>query len=147
MASPIEAQVILCDAAQADPTGKVHMLGAGWSIAPTPVPPHALAIMLRIPWDRANQQIAMHAILLTADGSPVTLGEPQQEIRHDATIEVGRPPGVAPGTMLPASLAITVPPLPLNPGRYEWSVQVAEHNFHAAFQVVNPPQIGATLTF
>lgn len=29
MASPVEAMLILCDAAVSDPTGKVHMLGAG----------------------------------------------------------------------------------------------------------------------
>ena len=135
MASPIEAQVILCDAAQADPTGKMHMLGAGWSVTTTPTPPHALAIMLRIPWDRANQQIDVSAVLVDADGQPIVLGEPQQQIRQDAKVEVGRPPGVAAGSLLPASFAVTVPPLPLQPGRYQWRVKIAETEFTASFQV------------
>jgi hypothetical protein len=135
VASPIEAQFILCDAAQADPTGKVHMLGAGWSVTSSPTPPHALALLLRIPWDRANQKIQVRAVLEDADGHPVTLGEPPHELRHNAEVEVGRPPGVAPGTMLPATLAISVPPLPLRPGRYQWRAEVAEQTLHASFQV------------
>jgi hypothetical protein len=29
MTSPLDIKLILCDAAQADPNGKVHILGAG----------------------------------------------------------------------------------------------------------------------
>jgi len=36
MASSLDITLILCDAAQADPNGNVHMLGVGWSITPTP---------------------------------------------------------------------------------------------------------------
>lgn len=139
MASPIEAQFILCDAAQADPSGKMHMLGAGWSVTHTPTPPHALAIMLKIPWDRANQKIEVSAVLENGDGSVVTLGDPPLPVRQAAQVEVGRPPGVAAGSMLPASFAVNVPPLPLAPGRYEWRVRVAEEEFAASFQVL-PPQ-------
>jgi hypothetical protein len=135
VASPIEAQFILCDAAQADPSGKVHMLGAGWSVTSSPTPPHALALLLRIPWDRANQKIQVRTVLEDADGHPVALGEPPQELRQNAEVEVGRPPGVAPGTPLPATLAISVPPLPLRPGRYQWRAEVADQSFHASFQV------------
>lgn len=141
MASPIEAQFILCDAAQADPSGKMHMLGAGWSMTHTPTPPHALAIMLRIPWDRANQQIQVSAVLEDGDGKPVLLGTPPVPLRQDAQVEVGRPPGVAPGSMLPASFAVNVPPLPLTPGRYEWRVRVAEQESTASFQVLPQPQV------
>ena len=73
MASPLEAQVILCDAAVADPGGKVHMLGAGWSMTGSPTAPQAVAVLMKIPWDRANQKIPMALRLLDADGKPVKL--------------------------------------------------------------------------
>ncbi|MGH3741942.1 MAG: hypothetical protein ACRDT1_11480, partial [Micromonosporaceae bacterium] len=58
MAAPVEAQLILCDSAQTDASGgKVHMLGAGWSITSTPAAPHAVVVLAKIPWDRANQKI------------------------------------------------------------------------------------------
>lgn len=139
MASPIEAHVILCDAAQAEPTtGKMHMLGAGWSVTTTPTGPHALAIMLRIPWDRSNQKIEVRAKLVDSDGEPVELGSPKQQIGQDFVVEVGRPPGVAPGSMLPASFAVTVPPLPLALGRYQWRVAVADQEFAISFEVIQP---------
>jgi hypothetical protein len=53
MASPVLAKLILCDYAVADPAGKVHMLGAGWSLTSSPTPPHAVVVLMKIPWDRA----------------------------------------------------------------------------------------------
>ena len=49
MASPLEVHLILCDAAQAE-SGKVHMLGAGWSITGSPSAPHAVAVLIKVPW-------------------------------------------------------------------------------------------------
>ena len=49
----IEAQLLLCDAAVADQAGKLHMLGAGWSVTSSPTSPQAVAVLLKIPWDRA----------------------------------------------------------------------------------------------
>lgn len=71
MASPIEATVLLCDAAQADPSGKLHMLGAGWSITSSPTAPSAVAVLLQIPWDRANQKLRIQLQLENADGDHV----------------------------------------------------------------------------
>jgi hypothetical protein len=120
MASPLEVQIILCDAAQADPSGKVHMLGAGWSMTSSPTT-HAVALLIGIPWDRANQRLPMKLSLLDSDGQPVEFETPQgpARIENVASIEVGRPPGVAPGSTLSAGFALNVPPIPLKPGRYE----------------------------
>lgn len=136
MASPVEAHLILCDAAVAEQTGKLHMLGAGWTAMRSPIPPHAVAIMVKIPWDRANQKIHLVVSLLTGDGKPVQIGPERSQIRQEADIEVGRPPGIAHGTMLPASLAINVPPLQLPPGRYEWRLEIAETQVAESFQVI-----------
>ena len=77
--------------------------------------------------------------MLEADGSPVTVPTPDEPITigADAEIEVGRPPGLAPGSMLDASFALNIPSLPLAPGRYEWRLTLADQEFTASFTVRN----------
>jgi hypothetical protein len=138
MGSPIEAQMLLCDAAVADAAGKLHMLGAGWSMTSSPTSPQAVAVLLKIPWDRANERLTMVLRLLDPDGRPVAVGTPEggvQEVTMGGAIEAGRPPGVAPGSQLDAALAFNVPSLPLAPGRYQWRLDVADDTFTASFQV------------
>lgn len=119
----VSVTLLLCDAAQAV-AGKLYILGAGWrDIKPppgTPIP-MALAMMISVPWDMANQSIELDTRLLTAAGEPVDLGEGPVQAR--ATIEVGRPPGVEPGTSLDTSLALNTGLLPLPPGSYVWHVE------------------------
>jgi hypothetical protein len=137
MASPVEVQIILCDAAVADPTGKVHMLGAGWSVTTSPTPPQAVAVLVKVPWDRANQRLGIRLQLVDSDGAAVLLETPQgqQGITTEGELEVGRPPGVAPGSLLDASFVVSLQPLPLPPGRYQWRLDVSEQTFAASFQV------------
>jgi hypothetical protein len=137
MASPVEAQIILCDAAVADPSGKVHMLGAGWSVTTTPTAPQAVAVLMKIPWDRANQRLPMALRLLDADGKPVSVEGPDglQMIESRGEVEVGRPPGLAHGSPIDASFALNVQSMPLPPGRYEWRLELADQTFGASFQV------------
>lgn len=130
--------MLLCDAAVADPGGKLHMLGAGWSMTGSPTSPQAVAVLLKIPWDRANERLTLSLRLLDQDGRQVTVGTPDgaQPVTMDGEIETGRPPGVAPGSLLDAALAFTVPSLPLPPGRYQWRLDVAEDTFTTSFQVL-----------
>jgi hypothetical protein len=132
--------VLLCDAAVADPAGKLHMLGAGWSLTSSPTSPQAVAVLLKIPWDRANEQLGLVLRLLDSDGRPVVLATPDggQEVTMTGGIEAGRPPGVTRGSPLDAALAFSVPSLPLPPGRYQWRLEVAEDAFAVSFQVVAP---------
>jgi len=105
----IEAQMLLCDAAVADQGGKLHMLGAGWSITSSPTSPQAVAVLLKIPWDRANERLALMLRLVDDDGRPVAVAttEGSQELTMGGDIETGRPPGVTPGLsgVTPARLA------------------------------------------
>ena len=135
----IEAQLLLCDAAVADPGGKLHMLGAGWSMTGSPTSPQAVAVLLKIPWDRANERLQLVLRLVDPDGAPVvvTTAEGPQEVTMGGDIETGRPPGVTPGSQLDAALAFTVPSLPLPPGRYQWRLDVADDTFTASFQVID----------
>lgn len=134
----IEAQLLLCDAAVADQGGKLHMLGAGWSITSSPTSPQAVAVMLKIPWDRANERLALMLRLLDDDGRPVAVAttDGTQELTMGGDIETGRPPGVTPGSQLDAGLVFNVPSLPLPPGRYQWRLEVADDTFTSSFQVV-----------
>jgi hypothetical protein len=144
MASPIEITLVLCDAAQIDvASGKVHMLGAGWSRTSSPTAPSAVVVMLGIPWDRTNQKIHVILELADADGTPVEVPGPfggNARVRIEADVEAGRPPGVAEGVTLEANLAPTIPPLPLPPGRYTWNLQVgSDQSAQRSFAVDPPP--------
>jgi len=136
----VTVQLILCDAAQADPgSGKVHMLGAGWSMTRSPST-HAVVVLMKIPWDRTNEPIGLTIKLLDADGRPARIGTPEpvaEAPSTDARVEVGRPPGIAPGSLLDASFVLNVPALPLQPGRYEWRVEVDQDSHSAPFTVLS----------
>lgn len=142
MASPIGVQLILCDAAQADhQTGKVHILGAGWSRTGSPTGPMAIAVLMKIPWDRANNRFPLKLSLCDVDGHAVEVSTPrgaQQVVTH-AAVEVGRPPGVEEGTGLDASFALNVPPLPLAPGRYQWRLDINGQIHETSFDVNGGP--------
>ena len=140
MASPIDVQLILCDAAQAEPgTGKVHMLGAGWSSTVSPFT-HAVVVLAKVPWDRSNQRIPLTLTLREEDGAEVVVDTPDgpRDIRAKGDVEVGRPAGVKPGIPLDASFALNVSALPLKPARYYWELQLAEEIRQAGFTVQAP---------
>lgn len=146
MASPIEIQLILCDAAVSDPSGKVHMLGAGWSVTGAPTAPHAVAVLLGIPWDRANRKIPLKLELCDDDGRPVQVPVPDGStttIEHTGNFEIGRPPGLAAGTLLDAAFAVSIPLLQLQPGRYQWRLEIGDQivtrSFTARPDASTPP--------
>jgi hypothetical protein len=60
-------QVVLADYAVTH-DGKVMMAGAGWSQVGSGPFASALAFIVKVPWDMANQQIAIHAELVDEDG-------------------------------------------------------------------------------
>src|SRR5204863_1178469 len=105
--------------------GKLYILGGGWSITgPGPVP-SALAIKIEVPWNDANRKHRLRLSLLDADGHSVKIGD--QLIQVDGEFEVGRPPGLMPGTPLDATIAINVGLIPLPPGRrYVWQLSINE---------------------
>ncbi len=136
MASPISVVMLLCDAAQADLFGKLHMLGAGWSQTSSPTAPSAVAVFLKIPWDRTNQPLPTELVLVDADGASVLLPEHGNEpLGQKQVIEVGRPPGLEPGSSIDAAFQLSVGPLPLAPGRYQWRLTITDQVETVGFQV------------
>lgn len=130
---------LLCDAAQVA-EGKLYLVGGGWSlIGPAPAP-SAIAVLLEVPWTDANRRIPFSVELHDQDGPAVTQPTPdgqQQPVRVEAQFEVGRPAGLAEGTPLVVPLAITIPPLALQPGRrFSWEFTIdGQHreDWHLAF--------------
>lgn len=123
----MKATLLLADYAQAV-NGKLYIVGGGWSIcgpAPTPM---GVAIKIEVPWDQSNIAHKLVLELVDADGQPVTLTDEsgaEQAVRIEADLEVGRPPGIKPGTPLDATLAVNTGPLPLPPdSRFAWQLQI-----------------------
>lgn len=140
MASPLQVHLLLCDGANSDTaTGKLNMLGAGWtSTSGPPTAPHALAAMIRVPWDRTNQPLRLTVDLLTEDGKPVQVETPegtQTMLHFECDVEAGRPPGTKAGSDVPISFALQVTPLLLPKGRYEYQLRVAEQTVSEPFDV------------
>lgn len=125
---PIRATLLLADSVQAS-EGKLYILGGGWNVTgPDPVP-SGVAIYVDVPWDMTNMRIPWRLELLTSDGEPVNVPTPmgEQALVLSGEFEVGRPPGVTPGTGLGVPLAINMGPLPLEPGgRYEWRFYIRD---------------------
>ena len=120
--------MLLADFAQvAD--GKLTVVGGGWSLTGPELVPFGIALLIQVPWDRANLRHLMRLELLDADGQPVSLdmdegGEQPVVFFDDLPFEVGRPPGLKPGTYLDFPVAVNSAPLPLDPGTYEWRLTI-----------------------
>jgi len=131
--------MLLCDYAE-EVGGKLYIMGGGWSQLRTPNQPSnmALAIRLSVPWSQANEQHDLAIRLLTSDGHPVP-NEEDQDIALEGKMEVGRPPGLRPGTDLDMALAARFDGLKLEPGTYRWSLEVDGMPLkHTAFDVIQP---------
>jgi hypothetical protein len=117
--------MLLCDAAQAV-EGKLYVLGGGWSQileVGTPVS-MGLAIKVSVPWDRTNEPHHLVARLVTADGGEVRIGDDERLVEAVADFEIGRPPGLAPGTQLDAVFAPNFMALILEPDGYVWELEI-----------------------
>jgi hypothetical protein len=115
--------LILCDWAEVV-NGKINIMGAGINniVANTPIPT-AIAVYWFVGWDQANRKQSIDISLATEDGEPFLdpTGLPFQ-IQGD--MEVGRPPGVKPGTPLPCPLAFKVSAVPYPAGGYVWTMRI-----------------------
>jgi hypothetical protein len=133
---PMMATILLADAAQAI-DNKLYVLGGGWSVTGPDPTPTALAIAIKVPWDEANSRHDLLVELLDADGRPIAVGPEERPVVIESQFEVGRPPGLRPGTPIDLALAVNLGPVPLPPGaRYEWRMSIDGHSeahWHAAF--------------
>lgn len=117
---------MLADSAQVQ-AGKLYILGGGWNVTgPQPVP-SALAGLVRVEWSEANQDHTLRFELVSDDGRPfmAPTAAGLEPFHVEMKFQVGRPPGIAPGSELNVPFAINIGPLPLEPGRrYEWRPRI-----------------------
>lgn len=119
--------VLLADAAQTDTAGKLHALGLGWTVTSTPTPPAAVIAIVEVEWTETNMPYKIDFDLVDEDGHPVTIPGPMGEsiaLHFESEFELGRPPGLVPGTPLTVPFAVPLGAgIPLAPGkRYRWRV-------------------------
>ena len=117
----MKVTMLLADVAQTI-NNKLYILGGGWSITGPQPTPMAIAIKIEVPWTEANRVHQLKLSLLDEDEGPVMkpTQEGEEPYQVTASFEVGRPPGLRPGTPLDVPLAINIGPLSLKPGRYMW---------------------------
>jgi hypothetical protein len=136
--------MLLADSAQAS-EGKLYILGGGWNLTGPEPSPSAIAIYIEVSWDLTNKRHEWRLELMDSDGEaflvPTPMGD--QPLLLHGEFEVGRPPGVTPGSGLGVPLAINLGPLPLQPGRrYEWRLTIngkTEENWRQAFSTRQAP--------
>jgi len=125
----MKVTMLLADAVQAV-SGKLYVLGGGWSITGPEPPPSAIAIKVDVPWDEANKKHRFRLALVDDDGQAVRVPGPAKDpvpVEISGEFEAGRPAGLKPGTPLDVVLALNIGPLPLPPdSRYVWRMWIDE---------------------
>lgn len=131
--------LLLCDYAEAV-NGKLYVMGGGWNILFAPGQPVSMSVaaVIAVPWDRTNQSHELKLELLTDDGGAVEVEEQPVEVTGE--FELGRPPGIKPGSSLNAPFVWTFAGLVLDTGGYEWKLTIAgEPVASRPFTVAPPP--------
>lgn len=126
----MKATLLLADYAVVS-DGKLTIVGGGWSQTGPEPASFGIALLIQVPWDQANTPHAFQVQLLDADGEPVVLEadeEEDQAVAFGGDFEVGRPPGLKPGTPLDFPVAMNSTPMPLEPGRYEWRLTIDDQS-------------------
>jgi hypothetical protein len=132
----VEADLLLCDHAEAI-NGKLYIMGAAWNVLQAPNQPItiALAIVVKVAWDEAEQSHELLAELLTADGDAVEVNG--EAVAPSGRFELGRPAGVKPGSTLNMPLAFNLSGLVLDIGQYEWRLNIDDDTLaRAPFAVI-----------
>ncbi len=119
----MKATLILADYAVVS-DGKLTIVGGGWSQTGPEPGSFGIGLLIQVPWDQANSLHKFSVELLDADGAAVVFEEGEAPVAFGGDFEVGRPPGLKPGTPLDFPVAVNATPLPLEPGRYEWRLTI-----------------------
>lgn len=118
--------VLLADYAEAI-NGKLYIQGGGWSqIRRSPANNainFGIAVKMLVGWNEANRKHKVEFLLRDEDGD-VVRPNGADPFFIQSELEVGRPPGLRPGTDIDAPLAINIAGLPMEPGRYALQLTV-----------------------
>jgi hypothetical protein len=105
--------------------GKLTVIGAGWQATVPQGCPFAIAMLIEVPWHLTNQPHTVRVELIDLDGNPVVpIGATDPEM-FEFGFEVGRPPGVRPGTHMMFPIPANHGPMALPPAsHFEWRIMV-----------------------
>lgn len=105
--------MLLADAAQVA-EGKLSVLGGGIAVVPPTPQPLALAMIVTVPWSRADETIPWVCELLDTNGMPVMAGD--VPVLVNGQVAAGRPEGWPETQPLNVPVVISFNGLPLTPG-------------------------------
>lgn len=123
----MQATLVLCDFAEIDSTGKVHILGAGWSVTGPAPAPQGIVAFLKVPAERAQSPIQATLRLLDQERHLVEVPGigGTQVLEISGQIEMQMPETWDHALDLSASFAVNVGPLPLTRGMtYSWTIEI-----------------------
>lgn len=124
----MRATLLLSDAAQVDGSGKVHLLGGGWSVTTSPLGPFAVVVLIAVDWNETNRPHVAVLRLEDADGRTVSFAGPDgaaTAVQQEHRFEVGRPPGLPEGSSVDVPVVVNFTSgMPLPAGRYLWRLEV-----------------------
>ncbi|MBU4194575.1 MAG: hypothetical protein KKE79_03440 [Actinobacteria bacterium] len=131
----METVILLCDHAEAI-NGKLYIMGGGWTIC-SPGPRNmAVAVRINVPWTDANEKHKFALFLQDEAGRTIELGDPPKPVMQTGDFELGRPPGVVPGSDLDFTAVFGFIGLPLETDNgYRWQLEInGEDSGHASFR-------------
>jgi hypothetical protein len=116
--------MLLCDYAEAI-GGKLYVMGGGWVNCPPGRRSMSIALRILVPWSDTNTRHELALILQDEEGNTIDLGEPPRPVRQEGGFEVGRPPGVPPGSEIAFTMVFNFIGLPLEPEKgYRWQIEI-----------------------
>jgi hypothetical protein len=146
----VKINIILADIGVQDASGKLNLLGAGWStigVLPNGLTSDiAIAVNIEVPWDQCNRELDFAIELVDEDSQPfqVPVGEEMQPLRLAQKLVVPTIPGAPNGTPGSHNVLLQLKGgLPLTPGRsYKWRAVVdgkEDEAGEARFYVLRQP--------
>jgi Family of unknown function (DUF6941) len=135
----MDVTLLLCDFAEAV-NGKLYVMGGGWNVLFAPGQPVTMSVaaVVAVAWDQTNRKHELALALLNEDGGSVEMEEETIEVTGE--FELGRPPGIKPGSSLNAPFVWTFAGLVLEAGGYEWKLSIdGEPVASRPFAVTSPP--------
>jgi hypothetical protein len=125
----IDAYLVLCDFAQADPSGKVHIIGGNWTVTgPEPAPQGLVLFLKGFSQEAIGTAITVRLRLEDSEGTPVRFPGPAgpQTLLIQGQIELLPNESHIAGDALNAAFTVNVSPLPLAAGGYVWIAEIDE---------------------
>jgi hypothetical protein len=121
--------------------GLLYLSGAGWTDLRRPIPPDGqlptnhigVGVAILVPWDETNYQHNVSLRIESADGAIL--------LQVQGQFEMGRPPGLAPGSDLRTVLAFTGEIVFPAAGIYRVVATVAEDIRSVTFRVHDVPVV------